>query len=148
VSRGTPWVVVQFALIAAVAVSWLAPPRVESTALHAIGLALVAAGVGLFIWAYRALGRSFTPFPRPRDDAELVTHGPFALVRHPIYLGGILFFAGVSLGFSWTALALTGALTILWMLKLRVEERHLAARFPAYAEYVRRVRYRLLPLLY
>ena len=47
-----------------------------------------------------------------------------------------------------TVLAATLALALLWAAKARVEERHLSDRFPAYAEYRRRVRKRLLPLVY
>ena len=65
-----------------------------------------------------------------------------------MYLGLILVFAGASLNRSWIGLGLTGVLAVLWAGKARVEERYLDARFPGYAEYRRRVRYRLVPFLY
>ena len=146
-SRGTGWVVAQFALIALIAASWLSPPHVHSIWLHRIGVALALAGLAIALWASRELGRSLTPFPRPRSGARLVTTGPFRLVRHPIYSGGLLVFTGVSLRFSWAALVLTGVLAVLWAFKTQVEERHLRARFPEYDEYGRRTS-RLVPFVY
>jgi protein-S-isoprenylcysteine O-methyltransferase Ste14 len=103
-----------------------------------LGWIVAAAGAILVVWAGRTMGSSFTPFPRPRRDAELVERGPFRLVRHPVYVGGILFFAGLSLVFSVYALALTGVLAVFWIAKARREERYLVERFPGYADYQRR----------
>jgi protein-S-isoprenylcysteine O-methyltransferase Ste14 len=100
---------------------------------------LVAAfGLGLGIWAGRTMGRSLSPFPRPPRDAELVDRGPYRYLRHPIYVGGVLFFAGLSLVFSVWGLALTAVLAAFWIAKARLEERHLVSRFPEYADYRRR----------
>ena len=108
---------------------------------------LAAAGILFAVWAGRTLGRSLTPFPKP-VPAGLVTTGPFALVRHPIYTGGIGFFVGYSLLTSAAALVLTACLSVLWALKLRVEERLLARVYADYPTYCRRVRRRLVPFVY
>jgi protein-S-isoprenylcysteine O-methyltransferase Ste14 len=142
------WVVAQFLVMAGVVASWYFPPHYHVTALHWAGLAVALTGAALLVWARRTLGTSFTMFPRPKPGGRLVTDGPFALVRHPIYGGAILFFAGCSLAFSPWGLAATLLLARLWAVKARVEERHLAERFPAYAAYRARVRKRLLPLVY
>ncbi len=115
--------------------------------LRLAGIPVALAGLGLAVWAGRTLGSSLTPYPRPRRDGELVTGGPYRLARHPIYGGGLLLFLGYGLLASVPATA--GALVLggLWWAKSGVEERHLAARFDGYAEYRRRVRGRLLPLL-
>lgn len=84
------------------------------------------------------MGHSLSPFPRPPRDAELVESGPFRFLRHPIYVGGTLFFAGLSLVFSVYGLILTALLALFWVAKARLEERHLSARFPGYADYRRR----------
>lgn len=84
------------------------------------------------------MGRSLSAFPRPPRDAELVDRGPYRHLRHPIYVGGFLFFAGLSLVFSVWGLALTAVLAAFWIAKARLEERHLALRFPEYADYRRR----------
>ncbi|HWG56914.1 MAG TPA: isoprenylcysteine carboxylmethyltransferase family protein [Gaiellaceae bacterium] len=132
--------------MAAFAVLAFLPPRWPG-AVQAAGALVAAAGAALAGWAARTLGRSLTPFPRPREDATLVTAGPFAYARHPIYGGGTLFFVGTGLVTSRAATAAAVALAALWWGKARVEERHLAARFPDYAAYRRRVRSRFLPFV-
>ena len=76
--------------------------------------------------------------------AGLVTSGPFAVVRHPIYLGGLGLFGGYSLLTSIPALALTAALVILWAGKIRVEERLLVDVYDEYPAYCERVRRRMI----
>jgi protein-S-isoprenylcysteine O-methyltransferase Ste14 len=145
--RGGGWVVLQFVVMAVVAAGWLLPARPDSPLLHALGIALAVLGLLLFGWAYRTLGRSFTPFPVPRADGQLVDSGPFRLVRHPIYGGGLLLFAGISLSLGLLGLVGTAALAVVWWKKSELEEQLLAARFPGYADYRRRVRRRFLPWL-
>ena len=93
------------------------------------------------------LGRSFTPFPKPVEEG-LVTKGPFGVVRHPVYAGGLALFTGYALFASVPALVLTICLGVLWAVKARLEERLLAEAYDGYAVYRRRVRWRLIPLLY
>jgi protein-S-isoprenylcysteine O-methyltransferase Ste14 len=119
------YVVAQFALLAGIAVAWVFPPRPHH---WLVGLALALPGALLFAWAARALGPALTPSPEPRGP--LVTGGPYRYLRHPMYLGGTLLFAGVSLALSWLGLALTAALALLWVAKARLENRYLAERFP------------------
>ncbi len=116
-------------------------------ALTAIGAVVAIAGVACAVWAARSLGRSLTPFPKPHGTG-LVTSGPFAIVRHPIYTGGLAFFAGYALFAGVPALVLTAVLGLLWVGKVRVEERLLAAAYDGYAAYCLRVRARLIPGLY
>ena len=131
-------------LIALVVVAWRVSPRPPAWLLWP-GLALALPGAAFAGWAFATLGRSLTPFPEPRATATLVETGPFALVRHPVYGGGLGFFGGLSIAFGPAGLVPTAALGGLWLLKSREEERRLAARFPAYAVYLRRVRRRFLP---
>jgi protein-S-isoprenylcysteine O-methyltransferase Ste14 len=112
------------------------------------GIVLVVLGAGLVVWSYRSLGRSFTPFTRPPPSAERVETGPYRVARHPMYGGGILFFAGMSLVFGVIPLVLTAALAALWRGKSAVEERWLAARFPDYDSYRGRTPRRFLPGIY
>jgi protein-S-isoprenylcysteine O-methyltransferase Ste14 len=102
------------------------------------GFAVAALGVALTVWAGVTMGHSLSPFPKPPRHAELVDRGPYRFLRHPIYVGGVLFFAGLSFVFSVYGLVLTAVLAIFWVAKARLEERHLLARFPAYADYRRR----------
>ncbi len=144
--RGGGWVAAQFVLIAAVLAAGVVGPRWPD-AFRGAGIPLALAGLGVAVWAGRALGSSLTPFPRPLRDGELVTGGPYAFARHPIYGGGLGLFLGYGLVVSVPATALALALGALWWRKAGVEERHLAARFPGYEAYRRRVRGRLLPFL-
>ena len=127
------WVAAQLALMAATAATWFVDDGVTR-----LGFVPAALGAGLAGWALRALGRSLSPYPTPPRDAELVARGPFRFLRHPTYVGGVLFFAGLSLVFSRWGLVATGVLAVFWFFKARAEERRLSARFPGYAEYRRR----------
>jgi protein-S-isoprenylcysteine O-methyltransferase Ste14 len=120
-------------LFAVIVASWFVGPGVTP-----FGWVPAAVGLVVIVWAAVTMGSSLSPFPRPPRDAELVDRGPFRFLRHPIYVGGVLFFAGLSLVFSVYGLALTAALAAFWIAKARLEERHLLARFPEYAEYRRR----------
>ena len=74
--------------------------------------------------------------------------GPYAVVRHPVYSGGILIAGGVAVALSPWALVATAALSVFWALKASLEERLLLERYPAYAAYCERTRYRLVPYVY
>ena len=103
------------------------------------GIALILAGIGCAIWAGRALGSALTPYPLPSEEAALVERGPYRIVRHPIYVAGLLVFLGYGFLASVPATAAVTLLAVLWHFKAGVEERHLAARFPGYDDYRRRV---------
>lgn len=150
-ARGGGWVVLQFALMTAIVVAAIAGPGWPGSARAALtvaGIVLAVAGGALVVISARTLGSSLTPFPRPTHGASMVEHGPYRVVRHPIYTGGMLFFTGFSLVFSPAALVLTGALAVVWALKARVEERFLRAADPSYHEYCVRTRFRLVPFVY
>ena len=94
------------------------------------------------------LGAALTPLPYPKDGAALVQTGPFSLVRHPIYSGGLIASIGIALMVSgWLTLVYVAALFVLLDVKSRQEERWLSQKFPDYAAYQRRVR-KLLPFIY
>ncbi len=94
------------------------------------------------------LGRGLTALPFPKEGADLMEAGPFAVVRHPIYSGGLALALGWALSVQgWLTLAYAVALFVLLDAKSRWEERWLASKFPAYADYQRRVR-RFIPFIY
>ena len=153
-ARGEWYVVAQGALFLVIV---LAPgtmgggpawPAAVAGAATAAGVLLFAAGVALALAGTVSLGRNLTPLPHPKKDARLVVTGAFRLVRHPIYGGIILMAYGFAL-FRHAPLTL-GYATVLFVffdVKSRREERLLAAKFPGYADYRRRVR-KLIPFLY
>jgi protein-S-isoprenylcysteine O-methyltransferase Ste14 len=140
--------VLQFALMAAIVGSVIVRPDRDSSLRSVVGAVLFLAGVVVVFLAARALGSSLTPFPRPLRAGQLADEGPYAVVRHPIYSGGLLVFGGIPLALSPWALVGTGLLAVVWALKSRVEERFLRERYPAYDDYSKRTRFRLTPHLY
>ena len=141
----------QFVLIAVVVALGLVGPRWPDSlagALDVLGAALAVSGGVLAVVSARVLGPSLTPYPRPGEPGRFVERGPYRIVRHPIYLGGILFLGGFSLAFSPWALAATVVLAVVWGLKSSVEERFLRDHYPEYVAYCERTRYRLVPFVY
>ncbi len=138
-SRGGGWVVAQFLLMGAILVLGVVPPIWPDWVRFA-GFPVILAGVGFGIWAGRTLGSALTPYPLPSEDATLVERGPYGIVRHPIYVAGLLVFLGYGFLASVPATAAVTLLVLLWHVKAGVEERHLAERFPGYDAYRRRVR--------
>jgi protein-S-isoprenylcysteine O-methyltransferase Ste14 len=83
------------------------------------------------------------------SDQRVVSTGPYAVVRHPMYSGSLLYVLGspLALGSWWGLLGvLLMAPAIAW--RLLDEERFLARRLPGYSEYRERVEYRLVPLIW
>ena len=113
-----------------------------------VGTVLMLGGGLLLVAGIISLGRGLTPLPYPRDGAELIQTGPFRLVRHPMYGGGLVLALGWALVVrGWLTLGYVLALFVLLDLKSRREERWLAQRHPGYAAYQQRVR-KLIPFVY
>ena len=80
---------------------------------------------------------------------RVVTTGPYAYVRHPMYAGALGFLLGVPLLLgSWWGLAAALALVLVMGFRAVLEERALHAELEGYADYAARVRYRLVPYLW
>lgn len=80
------------------------------------------------------------------EGQRVIDTGPYAIVRHPMYSGALLYMLGtpLALGSYWGLLGFVlMLLVIVW--RLQDEERMLARELPGYAEYRQRVRWRLLP---
>jgi protein-S-isoprenylcysteine O-methyltransferase Ste14 len=116
--------------------------------LQALGLSLLALGYGLVFWAM-LVNRFFSSVVRIQSDRgqHVVSEGPYALVRHPGYSAGILIVlaSGIALG-SWLAAAFLVAVVLPFLLYRVVnEDRVLQSRLDGYADYARRVPWRLVP---
>ncbi len=111
--------------------------------------ALVACvlGYALFVWA-TACNPFFSQIVRlqPERGHAVATGGPYRTVRHPAYAGAIVYelAAPVLLASGWAAIA-GGLGAVLLVLRTALEDRTLQAELAGYADYARRVRYRLLP---
>ncbi len=137
----TALVALQLAAIAALIPPW-------GQAWHALGWPLLAAAAGVGVWTLRhnRLG-NFGVMPEPKQHAQLVTTGPYAYVRHPMYLAVLLFGAGMLAGWQgWPHAAAFAVLCAALHFKANREEALLSARFPDYAAYRARTR-RLLPFV-
>lgn len=112
------------------------------------GVALVISGLALLLAGGIGLGPGLTPLPYPKDGARLVESGPFALVRHPMYSGGVFIAFGWALcACSWLTVADSFLLFVFLDVKSRREERWLEEKFPGYRDYKRRVA-RFIPFVY
>jgi len=80
---------------------------------------------------------------------KVISSGPYALVRHPMYIGWLVTFSGVPLALgSWWGLFTIIPITLVIVWRLLDEETFLAGNLPGYLEYQNRVRYRLVPFIW
>src|SRR5690349_5893558 len=86
----------------------LAPLGVSSLVGTAVVLLLVAGAIGLFAASSHELGRNWSLVARTRSDHELIRTGPYSRVRHPIYLGLLLFLLALAVGLGHWAQLLIG----------------------------------------
>lgn len=116
-------------------------------ALQGFGLALFLASTLFTMWVFRE--NSFAaPVVKLQTEREqrVISTGPYAHVRHPMYSGMVLFFAGVPLLLgSWWGLVTAPIFIALFAVRIGIEERTLREGLPGYADYAARVRYRLMP---
>ena len=128
------------ALQSALPLGW--PALLPQTATRGVGAVLAVAGLTLDLWALATLHRARTNILPHRPAERLVTHGPFALSRNPIYLGYTLLTLGLGLALlnPWLVVAAPVAALATDRLAASREESHLAARFgQAFAAYAARV---------
>jgi len=86
---------------------------------------------------------------RVEADQKVINTGPYAHLRHPMYAGAMWLFVGIPLALgSWWSVALLIPLFPVLSWRLLDEEKILARDLPGYAEYMRRVKYRLVPYVW
>ena len=120
----------------------------EAAVLVAIaGVALALAGIAVTVSAMLA-NRFFGPVVRIQSDRghEVAAGGPYAVVRHPGYVGAILFYAGLPavLGSRWSV-PIMAVLIAVTVVRTAREDRYLRAHLAGYEAYAERVRGRLVP---
>ncbi len=117
--------------------------RLQWTALIAL-----AAGYAICLWAMR-VNRFFSSIVRIQNDRGqvVITTGPYAIIRHPGYLAGIVIVVASGLALdSWIAATMLMVCALPFLLyRAATEDRVLLAELPGYRDYAERVRWRLLP---
>ncbi len=103
---------------------------VNAAGVRAIGAALVVCGLGTAVWARVTLGRNWGMPMTEKDQPELVSSGPYRLVRHPIYSGIVLATVGTALAVSLGWLVVAAVMGVYFGYSAAVEERTLDRAAP------------------
>lgn len=103
-----------------------------------VGAAVTVGGLLFAVWARRHLGSNWSRSVTIKQDHELITSGPYALVRHPIYTGILTGFLGTAIALSQVRgfIAFILVFLVIWA-KLRMEEQWMHSQFgETYTTYV------------
>jgi protein-S-isoprenylcysteine O-methyltransferase Ste14 len=118
-----------------------------SIALNIVGAVLIALGY-FVVWLTFRENSFAAPVIKIQEarGQHVINTGPYRIVRHPMYVGGLLYMLGMPLllGSWWGLLALPLIIAAL-ATRIGIEEAALTKGLPGYGDYVRRVRYRLIP---
>jgi protein-S-isoprenylcysteine O-methyltransferase Ste14 len=114
-----------------------------------IGAALTVSGLLFAVWAREHLGRNWSSPVTIKQDHELITTGPYAVLRHPIYTGILAGFLGVAIALSEVrGLVVFVLFFLVFWAKLSKEEQWMRSQFgETYAAYVHRTA-ALVPYLF
>jgi protein-S-isoprenylcysteine O-methyltransferase Ste14 len=124
------------------------PLGLRASTAVAVGLAATALGVGFAMWARLRLGSNWSAAVTVKEGHSLIRTGPYRFVRHPMYSGFLLGFAGTALASDQLRAVPALALVLIGRIyKSRVEEAQLAVTFPDYQQY-RRKTAALIPFIY
>jgi protein-S-isoprenylcysteine O-methyltransferase Ste14 len=104
---------------------------VHSPVLHAVGVVVFISGLAFAVWARVHIGRNWGMPMTQKDEPELVTSGPYRVVRHPIYSGILLGLVGTALATRIYWLVPAAVVCVYFVYCARVEERLLTSQFPA-----------------
>lgn len=99
-------------LVLANTMLYLAPPIIPGATIRpgavafTIGMTVLLAGIALRLWSFTTLGRYFSYAIVVNPDQPVVSSGPYRIVRHPSYTGGLLAYAGIGMtSANWVGLA-------------------------------------------
>ncbi len=134
--------------MAADAARWrwsIMPPSVQWA-----GFGLLLAAIFFMYWTMRTNSFAAPVVKIQKDRGQaVITTGPYAFVRHPLYFGAIFYIAGTSLVLgSWWGLATVPILALLLGIRIGIEEKVLRMGLEGYDDYARQVRWRLIPLIW
>jgi protein-S-isoprenylcysteine O-methyltransferase Ste14 len=142
-----PPIIYATAAILAIVLGLIVPlpwmPRPLSDFAFAAGIIVIVGAIWIDIAALQAMLRAGTPYLPTRRAEHLVTGGPFAFTRNPIYLGNTMLMLGAGLvfGLLWFLPAAVIAAFLTQRIAIEAEEKHLESRFGrAYRDYRKKVR--------
>ena len=152
--HGESYVVVQLVLIALLLFgpptlsgwpAWTFPfVQLGST----VGGIFLVIGVSFLFFGMLKHGKNLTAVPYPKEQGTLIESGPYKLVRHPMYCGGLFVAFGWALWLhGWLTLVYAIVIFVFLDIKARREEVWLKEKFPGYAAYQERV-HKLIPFIY
>jgi protein-S-isoprenylcysteine O-methyltransferase Ste14 len=121
------------------------PPSVQWA-----GCVLLLAAISFMYWTMRT-NRFAAPVVKIQEERgqTVITTGPYAVVRHPLYFGALFYVAATSLVLgSWWGLATVPLVAFGFAIRIGVEEKALREGLEGYGDYARRVRWRLVPLVW
>jgi len=149
-----PIVLTAFGIAGAVSLlAWLIRPQTFDWALlrlplwaRLVAVGLAASCLPMFYWMFQHLGSNVTATSVVRENARLVTTGPYRFIRHPMYTFGTLFYAALSLAMdTWWMMLLVGCAFLIIAWRTQREEANLSARFGAEYERYRERTGRFFP---
>jgi protein-S-isoprenylcysteine O-methyltransferase Ste14 len=113
-----------------------------------LGDVLVALGLYIVFLVFRE--NTFTSATvEVQDEQKVISTGPYAVIRHPMYSGAFIMLMGIPLALgSWPALIFVFLLFAAIVWRLLEEEKFLAKNLPGYTNYREKVRYRLIPFIW
>jgi protein-S-isoprenylcysteine O-methyltransferase Ste14 len=114
------------------------------------GFGLLLAAFLFIYWTMRTNSFAAPVVKIQKDRGQtVITTGPYAVVRHPMYFGALFYIAGTSLVLgSWWGLTTVPILALLFGIRIGIEEKALRTGLEGYDDYARRVRWRLVPLIW
>ncbi|WP_207493401.1 methyltransferase family protein [Aridibaculum aurantiacum] len=115
-----------------------------------LGIVMMLSGMLFRAWAVKTLGEFFTATVQIKNDHQLVTAGPYSIVRHPSYTGAFLSIVGSAVVLhSWIGFAIAFAcMTIAYYVRIRIEETKLTAHFgQVYLQYQHTTK-RIIPFIW
>lgn len=120
---------------------------IHSPALEVIGSGIFLSGLALAVWARRHIGRNWGMPMTRKEEPELVTTGPYRVIRHPIYSGILLAMIGTAVAVNLYWLLIFAIMAAYFIYSAVMEERLLSSAMPdAYPEYRARTKM-LIPFL-
>ncbi len=104
-------------------------------------LLLFIVGIGVALWGFFSLGRSYSPLPKPKEDNQLSQRGVYRFIRHPIYTGLFLICLSFLLSRIHALSIITfGLVVYITNKKANLEEDLLIKKHPTYKTYRKSVR--------